>query len=171
MRRRFFRYWWVGVLCLLIGVAMVFFSVWSKYAGFSEAYRVSSPNFEIRVMIKGTILFNYTFLFQSGVVGNQDWKDVFEYTSDADSSKEMIRIVNDSTGYIKGNRVFAVTRDAGTSWTFSELDKIFPMSEEASKCTWISAVNIEVNGAGTMELRGCSKAKPLITKDYGLTWQ
>ena len=149
----------------------LFFSVRFAYSGYSEGHRVSSPQFEMRVMVKGTMMANFTFLFQSANGGNEEWKDIYHYTSDADSAKEMIRIVDDSTGYLKGNRVFAVTRDAGKSWTFSEIDKIISMSKEDSRCTWIGAVDIQANGAGTMELRSCTQARPLTTKDYGLSWQ
>lgn len=173
MKRGFLRYWWVGVLTLFTALSLVFLFGWLKYAGFSEAYKVSSSNFELRVLQKRTLLFNYTYLFQSCNTRNRECKDVFEYTSDPDAVNEMIRIVDNSTGYIKSNRIFGITRDAGTTWTFSELDTILRMSEDASNCTFIRDLNIEANGDGWMKLRSCSKAQPksLVTKDYGVTWE
>lgn len=171
MRKRFLGFWWVGALSLLIGILGVVIGIWITYLGYSESHRVSNPRFEVRLMKKVTILFNYTYLFQSKDASENEWNDVFWYTSDPDDEKSMIQIVSDMTGYIKSPKIFAITRDAGRSWSYFGLDEVPRIPLDALNCTFIDKVDIGSNGEGTMKLRGCSQTKSLATSDYGATWQ
>ncbi|MEQ1606439.1 MAG: hypothetical protein ABL999_16380 [Pyrinomonadaceae bacterium] len=171
MERRVFRYWWAGFISLAFGIALVFLVVWIGHFSYKEQLRIANSTFKVRILKKPTLLLNYSYLFQSSPVAHENWKDIYEFTSDPQSVNDLAALVNETTGYVRSNRVFLVTTDSGLRWKAFDLADLASIPDESSSCTWIGSVKLDVDGTGSMKLRGCIKHRPLATNNYGVAWE
>ncbi len=171
MKRIEVKSWWAGVLTLIFGIAGVFVLVWLKHYGYTEGYKVTNSTFALRVMTKSTLAFNYSYLFQSRRVDEDSWTDVYQFTSDPDSPREMIEMVDENTAFFRSNRSFGVTRDAGRTWTTWDKDMLRTELQDRFYCTWIRSAKLDPTGRGELVLRGCSPSRILTTSDFGVTWK
>jgi photosystem II stability/assembly factor-like uncharacterized protein len=101
----------------------------------------------------------------------RNWKRflVIKHDDPEPIDKDSIVLVNEQTGYVFMISKFAVTTDAGKTWSISDRSKI-PLLKDDMSCR-IQNARITENGTGTMEVKCNKSVTVLSTKDFGVNWQ
>jgi len=118
----------------------------------------------------GQVLGGAYYVFEAKKRDEPNWKRflVIPYDDPEPIDKKSITLVDEKTGYTFMHRKFAVTTDAGKSWSLWDVSKIDALKDDRS--CWIDKVSINENGNGTMEVK-CNKSPSILsTKDFGVTW-
>jgi hypothetical protein len=88
-------------------------------------------------------------------------------------ARDQVRFVNAQVGYAFMGWMYAVTTDGGRNWSVWNAEKDLP-KWDCCNYRLISAVNIDVNGSGTMILNPIpqrqGEVRQLHTKDFGHHW-
>lgn len=110
------------------------------------------------------------YVFEAKQKDEQHWKEFLTVANDdiEPIDKNSIALVDEQTAYGFMLKKFAVTRDAGRTWSISDLSKL--ASTKADPSCRIEKVNVTNSGAGTMGLRCGNSARTLSTNDFGVTW-
>jgi len=119
----------------------------------------------------GHVLGGAYYVFEAKKRDEPNWKRflVVAYDDPEPIDKNSIALVNEKTGYGFMHKKFAVTTDAGSTWSIWDFSKIDSLKDDRS--CWIQKVNIGENGSGAMEVK-CNKSAPILsTKDFGVTWK
>jgi hypothetical protein len=115
------------------------------------------------------------YVFMSAQAGSKKWREIFTFRHDdpVPIPKEQVRLVGKGVGYVYMGWMYAVTTDAGKSWSVWDAAENLP---EWSCCNYglIASVGIEPDGKGTMILnpiQGRSgEVGQLHTTDFGRSW-
>jgi hypothetical protein len=111
------------------------------------------------------------YVFETKNRQDRDWRRflVIKHDDLEPIDKRSIVLINDRIGYVFMIEKFAVTTDAGMTWSGSGPSNIESLKDDMS-CR-IQSVKVEENGTGTMDLKCNKSATVLSTKDFGVTWQ
>jgi len=83
--------------------------------------------------------------------------------------KNSIVIVNEKTGYGFMLKRFAVTTDAGKTWSIWDVGKVDSL--KADRSCRIQSVKLNEFGTGNMGIICSNSSTVLSTKDFGVTWK
>lgn len=144
-----------------------------------ETWETKNPTFRIRVTAypeeNGGFVPGAYYVFQSSPARSNDWKEIMTFRRDdaVKIPREQIVFVNDNIGYIFMGWMYAITTDAGTTWSVWDAKKDLP-DWECCNYVLIQKVDLAPNGVGTMTLTPITQRRgevpKLFTKDYGRHW-
>jgi len=118
----------------------------------------------------GQVLGGAYYVFEAKKRDEPNWNRflVIAYDDPEPIDKKSIALIDEKTGYTFMHRKFAVTTDAGKSWSLWDISKIGSLKDDRS--CWIDQVSINENGNGAMEVKCNKSVTALSTKDFGVTW-
>jgi len=138
----------------------------------NKAFRIRVTSYEEKdANVSGTY-----YVFESTSKGSTAWHEIMTLRHDdrPDLPKDKIRFLNDETGYLFMEWMYAVTTDGGHSWSVWDATRDVP-DWQWSKYGVIKDVIIDVDGSGTMLLTAITdpntKAPAFITHDFGRHWE
>ncbi len=147
-----------------------------------ETWQVENQNLRLRIVMRQENCFAvcgayYTFL--SAPVGSDSWREIFTAHHDDPNPipRENLRFVNPRISYVFFGDKYAVTTDAGKSWTVWEAwEANKSMQFEKYKLyPSIVDVSVESDGRGRMRLYSITdkamNQPEMQTADYGKSWQ
>ena len=143
-----------------------------------EYYDAQGDNFRVRVERRHDLLgpMHYWYIFRSNRKGEPAWQEVTRqlYGDRIPLPKSQIRFVGENVGYFFFALKYAVTIDAGKSWTvfdFEETPLFKPRENDYSK---IADVQISQDGSGSLTMfrydMTKGKVTMFVTSDYGQHW-
>lgn len=172
----------IPIITISVVIIFVFIGLIDFWTGdIVETWQVENQNLKLRIEMREEICFAVCgayYTFQSAPVGSDRWREIFTARHDDPNPipRENLRFVNPQISYVFFRNQYAVTTDAGKTWTLwdawdanrnmqFEKYKLYPSIEE---------VNIESDGRGRLRLYSISN-KPmnqpeLQTADYGESW-
>ena len=115
------------------------------------------------------------YLFEAASSGSDQWREIMTFRHD-DQPKiqtDQVRFINDDIGYVFMGWMYAVTTDAGATWTVWSAEKDL---RDWQCCNYklISDVIIASDGRGVMKLNPVAgrrgEVAELQTNDYGRHW-
>lgn len=115
------------------------------------------------------------YLFEAAPSGSDHWREIMTFRHDDDPKipADQVRYVNDDIGYVFMGWMYAVTTDAGTTWSVWSAEKDLP-DWQCCNYKLISDVTIGSDGRGVMKLNPIEgrrgEVAQLRTDDYGLHW-
>lgn len=144
-----------------------------------EKWQAENKTFKIRVSSYKETQANVNgayYRFESAALGSNDWREIVTFRHD-DQPKipsEQIRFLNDDIGYLFMGWMYAVTTDAGRSWSVWTAEKDLP-NWQCCNYGLIQDVTVTQDGRGLMRLNPVGnrpgEVPELQTNDYGKHWQ
>ncbi|MGH9971107.1 MAG: hypothetical protein ACREBG_25390 [Pyrinomonadaceae bacterium] len=138
----------------------------------NNAFRIRVTSYEEKdANVSGTY-----YVFESTAKASTAWHEIMTLRHDdrPDLPKDQIRFLNDETGYLFMEWMYAVTSDSGKTWSVWDATRDVP-DWQWSKYGVIRDVRIEPGGSGTMLLKPISdpnsKVPTFRTHDFGRHWQ
>jgi hypothetical protein len=116
----------------------------------NKAFRIRVTSYEEKdANVSGTY-----YIFESTSKRSTAWHEIMTLRHDdrPDLPKDQIRFLNDETGYLFMEWMYAVTTDGGNSWSVWDATRDVP-DWQWSKYGVIRDVRIELDGSGTMLLK------------------
>ena len=168
------------VVILMLALTITAFKLLRPLTGeVTEIWETTNHVFSVRVERRAEkITFGLAgayYVFQSASANRDDWHEVFTFRHDdpVQIPREQVRFVNERVGYIFMGWNYAVTTDAGASWSVWDARRDLP-DEECCNYGLIETVNVAPDGRGAMTLdlirrRGTDVSK-LYTTDFGRHW-
>lgn len=167
----------LAVIAGLVGIwAYVF---WPRAGEISETWQVANETLRVRIDRREEICWGICdayYVFQSSPGSVEHWREFMRFRHDDPVAipRENIRFVNASVAYAFMGWMYAVTTDAGKTWSV--------WSAETDLADWhccnyllIKDVHIEPSGTGTMTLRPITdrpgEVPDLSTTDFGRHWR
>ena len=144
-----------------------------------QSWETANSSFKIRVTSyeeKGTSLPGTFYVFESGKVGTEVWREfmVLRHDDRPALPNDQIRFVNERIGFVFMGWMYAITTDGGESWSVWNAAKDVP-DWNWSKYGVISDVRIEPDGAGKMVLKSIADPNRQVpdfwTTDFGRHWK
>lgn len=143
-----------------------------------EQWQSDNKPFKIRVTAyeeKGANVNGAYYLFEAASAGSDHWREIMTVRHD-DQPKipaDQVRYVNYDIGYVFMGWMYAVTTDAGNSWSVWSAEK--DLSDwQCCNYKLISDVTIGSDGRGVMRLNPIEgrrgEVAELRTNDYGRHW-
>jgi hypothetical protein len=119
----------------------------------------------------GQVLGGAYYVFEAKRKDDPNWKRflMLPYDDPEPVDKRSIELVDEKTGYVFMHRKFAVTTNAGTSWSDWDVSNIDTLKGDRS--CWIDYVSIAQTGSGTMGVKCDKSGRSLSTTDFGVTWK
>jgi hypothetical protein len=119
----------------------------------------------------GQVLAGAYYVFEVKNREEQGWRKfmTIKYDDPIPIDKNSIVLINERIGYVFMIEKFAVTTDAGFTWSIWDISKVPSLKDDLS-CR-IQSVRIVENGTGSMNIKCNAVEKRLSTNDYGITWQ
>lgn len=119
----------------------------------------------------GQVLAGAYYVFEVKNRAEQDWRKLMtiKYDDPIPIDKNSIVLINERVGYVFMIEKFAVTTDAGFTWSIWDISKEPSLKDDLS-CK-IQSLRILENGTGSMNIRCNAVEKRLSTNDYGVVWQ
>jgi hypothetical protein len=144
----------------------------------TESWQTSNHTFKLRVdrhSEENAFLAGAYYVFQSAPAGSDSWQKVMIFRHDDPNpiARDQVRFVNDQVAFVFMGWMYAVTTDAGNSWSVWNGEKELP---KGYGCNYrlIRSVNIDMDGAGTMILNPIPQRQgelpELHTTDFGRHW-
>lgn len=143
---------------------------------------ISSGQFRLRLsrfaVNSAAVMAGYRYVIEVASTDADSWKQVHVWVQDEPwevDDFEMIAIAPE-IGYFFNRREFAVTMDAGQTWTYFNYYKVARADGVDTKFgREISKVDIDADGSGRIYMRDYSDRKSEIrvlykTSDFGRTW-
>lgn len=155
----------------------------SKRGKAIESWETTNGYFKIRVVaykedisygLQGTF-----YVYSSSLAKEDSWAEVLVYRHDDDPPipRDNVRFVSDQTGYIFIDWMYAVTTDAGKTWSVWDATKKIPDWDGGYKYGGIRDVQLSPDGNGLMIMRPNDdpRRKDIIdiqfrTNDFGRHW-
>ena len=115
------------------------------------------------------------YIFRSAPLGSNAWHDImtFYYDDTPDIDRAQIRFINDRLAFIFIGWTFAVTTDAGATWSVWNAGTDLP-NWECCNYRLITDVTLNSDGTGTMTLNPIQNRRgevpQLRTRDFGRHW-
>ncbi|HEY3581097.1 MAG TPA: hypothetical protein VGK82_11155 [Pyrinomonadaceae bacterium] len=140
-----------------------------------ERWETRNNAFKIRVIAhpeEGGFVAGAYYVFQSAAADNGDWRDIMivHHDDPVKIPRQQVRFLSDRVGYAFMLYSYAVTIDAGASWSvwYAPTDLPQWLNTRAN----IANVLIFPDGTGTMSLRTSTDepAPELHTRDFGKHW-
>jgi len=166
-------------LVLFVGVLIPSLSCSSKHGKLYEKWEVSNQRFRVRVQAfeeNSQWLTGGYILFESSPVAKEDWHKIMEFRHDdpVPIPRQNIRFIGDDVGYVFLGWKYAVTTDAGRTWTEWSCEKDLPQwLWLCSDYGLIKSVELSSGGLGKMILRPANTAQVVptfVTEDFGKHW-
>jgi hypothetical protein len=143
-----------------------------------EQWHSDNKRFKVRVTAyeeKGANVNGAYYLFEAAPSGSDQWREIMTFRHD-DQPKiptDQVRYVNADVGYVFMGWMYAVTTDAGTTWSVWSAEKDLPYWQ-CCNYKLISDVTIGSDGRGIMRLNPIGgrsgEVTELRTNDYGRHW-
>lgn len=110
------------------------------------------------------------YVFEAKNKDDQNWNKFLIVANDdlEPINKDNLALVNEKTAYGFMLKQFAVTTDAGKTWSISDLSKLD--STKADPGCRIEKVSVTETGTGTMNVKCGNSERVLATRDFGVTW-
>lgn len=112
------------------------------------------------------------YIFQSAIKGSDSWNEIITFRHDDPVAipRDHIHFVNEQVGYVFMGWLYAVTTDAGRTWSVWDASKD-PALSKTYNYNLIREVSISANGIGRilLNLTGDTEEE-LKTEDYGRHW-
>ena len=115
------------------------------------------------------------YIFESNGLGPDDWREIMTVQDESrpDIPKDHVRFVNDRVAYVFMGSRYAVTTDAGRTWSLWDAAKTLPRSV-LGNYRGLEQVSLAADGKGTMQLEAATQVggqgPDLKTTDYGYHW-
>lgn len=144
-----------------------------------EKLEISNNTFNIRVTAypeeNGGFVAGAYYTFESTRANADEWQKimVFRHDDPVPIPRDQIRFLNDQIGYVFMGWMYAVTTDAGTTWSVWNAED--DLSDwQCCNYNLIQYVRIAPDGTGTMKLNPIPERRgevpELYTKDFGRHW-
>jgi len=171
----------LGMILLfsMLGLSCVIFTRPHRSTAPLETWLTENKAFRIRVTSyeeKDANVSGTYYVFESTPKGSTAWHEIMTLRHDdrPDLPKDKIRFLNDETGYLFMEWIYAVTTDGGHSWSVWDATRDVP-DWQWSKYGVIKDVLIDADGSGTMMLTAITdpntQAPAFITHDFGRHWE
>jgi hypothetical protein len=143
-----------------------------------EQWHSDNKNFRVRVTAyeeKGANVNGAYYLFEATPAGSDQWREIMTFRHDDDPKipADQVRYVNDSIGYVFMGWMYAVTTDAGRTWSVWSAERDLP-DWQCCNYKLISDVTIGSDGRGVMRFNPIDGRRgeiaELRTNDYGRHW-
>ncbi len=143
----------------------------------NESWETSNRTLRLRIdrrAEEGAWVGGAYYVFQSAP-GSESWKEIMTFRHDDPNPipRDQVRFVNDQVAFVFMGWMYAVTTDAGGSWSVWNAEKDLP-KWHCCNYRLISSVNIDASGTGTMILNAIPERQgevpKLRTKDFGQHW-
>jgi hypothetical protein len=162
----------------LVALLVAAFKITTPFVGgVMETWETSNGVFRLRVVSHSerfAVVGGGYYFFQSAPAGSDDWKRimVFRHDDPLPIPREQVRFVDERTAYVFMGWMYAVTTDAGATWSVWDCVEAAP--GVACNYGFIKDVRLGRNGSGVMTAnritsRGDAEVH-LHTKDYGRHW-
>lgn len=167
------------LLVSVLGLSCVIFTRPHRSKAPLETWLSENTAFRIRVTSyeeKDANVSGTYYVFESTSKGSTAWHEIMTLRHDdrPDLPKDQIRFLNDETGYLFMEWMYAVTTDGGNNWSVWDATRDV-RDWQWSKYGVIREVRIEPDGSGTMLLKPIadpnSKVPTFRTHDFGRHWQ
>ena len=115
------------------------------------------------------------YIFESNAHGPDDWREIMTIRDESkpDIPRDQVRFVNDGIAYVFMGSRYAVTTDAGRTWSLWDAAKTLPRSV-LGNYRGLEQVSLAADGKGTMQLEAATQVggqgPDLKTTDYGYHW-
>ena len=162
-------------LCIAVVLAAFSIACLSWRGEEIEQWEVPQKGFKIRIVAydeKGGVpLSGRYYVLNSALLGKEEWHEIMSvFTKDLiPIPKENFRVVDGKVAYFFMKHKFAVTTDAGNSWS------VWDANKEYDNYAYIKDVQIELKGAGKMNFHNVPSQQrelpDLYTNDYGRHWE
>ena len=169
----------IAITALIALCAISYMYIRPYHGEITETYETSNHAFRVRVNRhaeeNGGFVGGAYYVFQSAPTGSDQWRDIMVFRHDDPNPipRDQIRFVSESAGYAFMGWMYAVTTDAGASWSVWDAQRDLP-KWQCCNYGLVSDVKLEADGAGAMRLNpipGRSGEVPeLRTNDYGKHW-
>ena len=171
--------YFVGLVLFVLGVVGGFQSCdRSKRGAVIEQWHSDNKPFKIRVTAyeeTGANVNGAYYLFEAAPSGSDHWREIMTFRHDDDPKipANQVRYVNDDIGYVFMGWMYAVTTDAGRTWSVWSAEKDLP-DWQCCNYKLISDVTIGSDGRGEMRLNPIEgrrgEVAELRTNNYGRHW-
>lgn len=171
--------YFVGLVLLVLAVSGCYLVFDQPHRGaVIEQWQSENKRFRVRVTAfeeKGANVNGAYYRFEGASSGSDDWREIMTFRHDDDPKipRDQVRFVNDEIGYVFMGWMYAVTTDAGKSWSVWSAEKDLP-DWQCCNYKLINDVTMGSDGRGVMRLspsegrRG--EVAELRTNDYGRHW-
>jgi hypothetical protein len=143
----------------------------------AESSETSNRTFRIRVDARPeerAFLPGAYYVFRSAPAGSDDWHDIMTFRHDdpVPIPRDQVRFLNDRVGFVFMGWKYAVTTDAGATWSVWDSSRDLP-KWQCCNYRLVDDVHLEPDGTGTMTLNvipNRGEMPQLRTKDFGRHW-
>jgi hypothetical protein len=175
----YFRSYFIGLVLLVLAVVGCF-QIYnrSQRGAVIGQWQSDNKTFSVRVTTyeeTGANVNGAYFVFEAASAQTQQWKEIMTFRHDDDPkiTADQVRYVNDEIGYVFMGWMYAVTTDAGRSWSVWSAERDLP-DWQCCNYKLIRDVTIGTDGRGIMTLNPIEgrrgEVTELRTKDYGRHW-
>lgn len=114
------------------------------------------------------------YVFRSAPVGSGAWHDIMTFRHDDPNPipRDQVRFLNERVGFVFMGWMYAVTTDAGATWSVWDSSRDLPQWQ-CCNYRLIQDVHLQPDGTGSMTLNvipGRGEVTSLRTKDFGRHW-
>lgn len=143
-----------------------------------EQWQSDNKSFRVRVTAykeTGANVNGAYYRFEATRAGSDDWREIMTFRHDDDPKipTDQVRYVDNETGYVFMGWMYAVTTDAGRTWSVWSAEKDLA-GWQCCNYKLISNVTIESDGRGVMRINPIQgrrgEVSELRTNDYGRNW-
>src|SRR5688500_13034429 len=141
-----------------------------------ETKEIASNSFKIRITAyeeRGVWLPGAFYVFESSPIGSTEWREVMSLHADDPNPipRSVGGIINQQTGYIYMQNLYALTTDGARTWSIWYAAKELQDRQDIFSRS-IEVVEVAADGAGRMRLYAFPRESTtyLVTKDYGQHW-
>jgi hypothetical protein len=171
--------YFVGLVLFAVALVGVFRMCDRSHRGpVIEQWQTENKRFRVRVTAyeeRGTNVNGAYYVFEAAPAGSDQWREIITFRHD-DNPKiptDQVRYVNHDIGYVFMGWMYAVTTDAGSTWSVWSAEKDLP-NWQCCNYKLISNVTLGSDGGGTMKLNAIEGRRgelpELRTNDYGRHW-
>lgn len=146
----------------------------------NNTFTIRTVVFREKTFVGFTFIPGPHYIFETKGQGDEDWREFLAFRHDyldpidEDRSKfvdDRVEFVSDRLAFVYMGRMYAVTTDAGRSWTLWDgIDYRFPKGRMGYD--GIQGIELLTNGVGVMNVNliGTDEHLGLHTENYGVNW-
>jgi hypothetical protein len=143
-----------------------------------EQWQSNNKSFQVRVTAyeeTGANVNGAYYVFEAASAGSDHWREImiFRHDDDPKIPVDQVRYVNDDIGYVFMGWMYAVTTDAGKTWSVWSAEKALP-DWQCCNYKLINDVTIGSDGRGVMRFNPIAgrpgEVSQLHTNDFGRHW-
>lgn len=145
----------------------------------TESFETSNQSFRLRVDRRAEVgdfgpIAGAYYVFRSAAVGSDVWRNIMTFRHDDPNPipRDQLRFLNDRVGFVFMGWMYAVTTDAGATWSVWDSSRDLP-KWQCCNYRLVKDVHLEPDGTGTMTLNvipNRGEVPELRTKDFGRHW-